>query len=97
MSDMSEDKERPRGMAGIIWTLEHAQDVVSVIVGVMLIALAVVVLVLGVVDFFRDIDHESVENADPAVAPAPGARENDSAPVGIDRGAARQLYGYRGG
>ena len=50
-------------MAGIIWTLEHAQDVVSMIVGVMLVALAVVVLVLGVVDFFRDIHHVSVENA----------------------------------
>ena len=35
--------------------LEHAQDVISVIVGVLLVALAVVVLVLGVVDFFRDI------------------------------------------
>ena len=63
MNDMSEDKERPRGMAGIIWTLEHSQDVVSVAVGVMLVALAVVVLVLGVVDFFRDIDHKSVETA----------------------------------
>src|SRR5579863_6547508 len=63
MSDMSEDKERPRGMAGIIWTLEHAQDVVSVIVGVMLVALAVVVLVLGIVDFFRDVMHGSVETA----------------------------------
>jgi uncharacterized membrane protein (DUF373 family) len=60
---MSEDKERPRGMAAIIWTLEHAQDVVSVIVGVMLVALAVVVLILGIVDFFRDIDHGSVETA----------------------------------
>jgi len=63
MSDMSEDKEQPRGIAWVIWTLEHAQDVVSVIVGVMLVALAVVVLVLGVVDFFRDIDHGSVESA----------------------------------
>jgi len=63
MSDMSQDKQRPRGMAGIIWTLEHAQDVLSGIVGVMLVALAVVVLVLGVVDFFRDIDHVSVETA----------------------------------
>jgi uncharacterized membrane protein (DUF373 family) len=63
MSDMSSDKQRPRGMAGIIWTLEHAQDVVSVIVGAMLVALAVVVLVLGVVDFFRDIGHGSVESA----------------------------------
>jgi uncharacterized membrane protein (DUF373 family) len=50
-------------MAGIIWTLEHSQDVVSVVVGVMLVVLAVVVLVLGVVDFFRDIDHRSVETA----------------------------------
>ena len=41
MSDMSEDKEQPRGIAWVIWTLEHAQDVVSVIVGVMLVALAV--------------------------------------------------------
>ena len=57
MIDMSEENERPRGMAGIIWMLEHAQDVLSVIVGVMLVALAVVVLVLGVVDFFRDIVH----------------------------------------
>jgi uncharacterized membrane protein (DUF373 family) len=63
MNDMSEDKERPRGMAVIIWTLEHAQDVVSVVVGVMLVALAVVVLVLGVVDFFRDVDHKPVETA----------------------------------
>lgn len=63
MSDMSQDKERPRGTAAVIWTLEHAQDVVSMIVGVMLVALAVVVLVLGVVDFFRDIHHVSVETA----------------------------------
>jgi uncharacterized membrane protein (DUF373 family) len=63
MSDMSEDKERARGMAAVIWTLEHAQDVVSGIVGVLLVALAVVVLVLGVVDFFRDIAHGSVETA----------------------------------
>jgi uncharacterized membrane protein (DUF373 family) len=63
MNDMSEEKEQSRGMAGIIWTLEHAQDVVSVIVGVMLVALAVVVLVLGMVEFFRDIDHGPVENA----------------------------------
>lgn len=63
MSDMSEDEERPGGTARIIWALEHAQDVLSVIVGVMLVALAVVVLVLGVVDFLRDIRHVSVETA----------------------------------
>jgi uncharacterized membrane protein (DUF373 family) len=63
MIDMSEERERPRGMAGVIWTLEHAQDAVSMIVGLMLVALAGVVLVLGIVDFFRDIHHGSVEVA----------------------------------
>ena len=55
MSLMSEEEQRPRGVAGVIWMLEHAQDVISVIVGVLLVALAAVVLVLGVVDFSRDI------------------------------------------
>ena len=35
--------------------LEHTQDLVSIVVGVLLAGLAVVVLVLGVVDFFRDV------------------------------------------
>jgi uncharacterized membrane protein (DUF373 family) len=52
---MSEDKERPSGIAGVIWMLEHVQDLVSVIVGVLLAALSAVVLVVGIVDFFRDI------------------------------------------
>jgi uncharacterized membrane protein (DUF373 family) len=60
---MPEEKERPRGIAGVIWTLEHAQDLVSVIVGVLLLALAGVVLVLGIVDFFRDVTDVSVETA----------------------------------
>ena len=34
-----------------IWALEHAQDVVAIAVGVVLIALAAVVLVSGIVDF----------------------------------------------
>lgn len=34
---MSDDKEqRPGGVAGIIWMLEHARDLVSLIVGVLL-------------------------------------------------------------
>ena len=62
---MSDDKEkRPSGVAGIIWLLEHAQDLMSLIVGVLLVVLAAVVLVLGVVDFFRDVTtHGPVENA----------------------------------
>ncbi len=63
MSGMSEKRERQRGLGWVIWTLEHAQDAVSVIVGLMLVALAVVVLVLGIVDFFHDIEHGSVEVA----------------------------------
>ena len=61
---MSDEKvPRPGGVAGIIWLLEQAQDLLSLVVGVMLVILAVVVLVLGVVDFFHDVTHGSVENA----------------------------------
>jgi uncharacterized membrane protein (DUF373 family) len=63
MSTMPEEKERPTGIGGVIWTLEHAQDLVSVVVGVLLLALAGVMLVLGVVDFFRDVAHGPVEAA----------------------------------
>jgi uncharacterized membrane protein (DUF373 family) len=67
MGTMSDEKavneKRPGGVAGIIWLLEHAQDLVSVIVGVLLVVLAAVVLVLGVIDFVRDVQHGPVENA----------------------------------
>jgi uncharacterized membrane protein (DUF373 family) len=49
------DERHPRGVAGVIWVLERAQDLLSVIVGVLLVLLAAVVLVLGVVDFLRDV------------------------------------------
>jgi uncharacterized membrane protein (DUF373 family) len=61
-SGTSEGK-RPRGVASVIWALEHAQDLVSIVVGVLLAAMTVVVLVLGVVDFFHDARHGSVETA----------------------------------
>ena len=61
---MSEEKERPSGIAGVIWMLEHSQDVVSVLVGLLLVALAGVVLVLGIVDFCREVTSGSgVETA----------------------------------
>ena len=59
----ADKKEHPRGVLGTIWMLEHAQDLVSVVVGVLLVILAVVVLVLGVVDFFREVRSGSVETA----------------------------------
>jgi uncharacterized membrane protein (DUF373 family) len=64
MGSMSDDKDqRPSGVAGVIWLLEHAQDLVSLVVGVLLVILAAVVLVLGIVDFFRDVLSGPVENA----------------------------------
>ncbi|HEY6276123.1 MAG TPA: phosphate-starvation-inducible PsiE family protein [Streptosporangiaceae bacterium] len=42
---------RPRGVAGSIWLLEHAQDAVTIAVGVVLIALAVILVVAALVDF----------------------------------------------
>ncbi len=60
---MPEEKERPKGVAGVIWVLEHSQDLLSVVVGVLLVALAGVVLVLGIVDFFRDVASGPVETA----------------------------------
>jgi uncharacterized membrane protein (DUF373 family) len=59
----ADKKEHPRGVAGTIWMLEHAQDLVSLIVGVLLAVLAAVVLVLGVVDFFREVVSGPVETA----------------------------------
>lgn len=58
-----EQKEHPRGVAGTIWALEHAQDLISVVVGVLLVALAAVVLVVGIVDFFKDVTRVSVDTA----------------------------------
>jgi uncharacterized membrane protein (DUF373 family) len=62
-TETKQPKEHPRGVAGTIWALEHAQDLISVVVGVLLVALAAVVLVVGVVDFFRDSAHGSMESA----------------------------------
>ena len=58
-----DEKEHPRGVTGTIWVLERTQDLVSVVVGVLLAVLAVVVLVLGVVDFFREVTTGPVETA----------------------------------
>jgi uncharacterized membrane protein (DUF373 family) len=44
---------RPRGLAGAVWALEHAQDYVAAVVGAVLIVLAVVLIVTGIVDFVR--------------------------------------------
>jgi uncharacterized membrane protein (DUF373 family) len=56
-------REHPGAVAKVIWALEHAQDLLSIVVGVLLVALAVVVLVLGIVDFFRSVMNGPVEAA----------------------------------
>lgn len=47
------ERHGPRVVGGWIWLLEHAQDVVAVAVGVVLIALAITILIAGVVDFIN--------------------------------------------
>jgi uncharacterized membrane protein (DUF373 family) len=46
-------------VAASVWLLEHAQDLVSVIVGVVLIVLAAAELISGIVDFFTDVKKKS--------------------------------------
>jgi uncharacterized membrane protein (DUF373 family) len=58
---------RPRGVAGSIWALEHAQDIVTIAVGVVLIALAAVLVVAGLVDFVRNATHGTIPIASVAL------------------------------
>jgi uncharacterized membrane protein (DUF373 family) len=44
-----------RSVEGSIWALEHAQDIVTVIVGIVLIALAGVLLISGIYDFAHSV------------------------------------------
>ncbi len=44
-------RRRLRGISGLIWVLEYAQDALTVTVGIVLILLAVVLLFGGVADF----------------------------------------------
>ena len=50
---------RARAVAASAWLLEHAQDVVSVSVGMVLIVLAGAELVSGIVDFFTDLRNKT--------------------------------------
>jgi uncharacterized membrane protein (DUF373 family) len=47
--------ERPRGLSGTIWVLEHAQDYVAAVVGVVLIVLAAVLIVSGLAGFVHSL------------------------------------------
>ena len=69
MSDSSEPAAEPArpaprpAVAASIWALEHAQDFVTVAVGVVLIVLAATLAVSGVVGFVRDVQTHSVATA----------------------------------
>jgi uncharacterized membrane protein (DUF373 family) len=59
---------RPRrtwlpGVSGSISVLEHAQDVITVVVGTVLLLLAAVLLVSGIVDFVHTVDSGKVLSA----------------------------------
>jgi uncharacterized membrane protein (DUF373 family) len=63
-SEPGGDRPEPQpAVAASIWALEHAQDLVTVAVGVVLIVLAAVLAVSGVVDFVRDVQKVSVAAA----------------------------------
>ena len=54
---------RARAVTASAWLLEHAQDLVSVVVGMVLIVLAGAELVSGVVDFFSNVRKTSIDPA----------------------------------
>ena len=58
--------EASRTVRGSIWFLEHTQDVVTIAVGIILIALASVLLISGIVDF-ADGNYGSIATAGPAL------------------------------
>jgi uncharacterized membrane protein (DUF373 family) len=54
---------RRRGVTASIWGLEHAQDFVTIVVGIVLIVLAGALIVSGVISFVIDAVHHSISLA----------------------------------
>jgi len=67
LPEASDEKAGPparrRGVTGSIWALEHAQDFVTIVVGVVLIILAATLTVSGVISFFIDSLDKSISVA----------------------------------
>jgi uncharacterized membrane protein (DUF373 family) len=62
--DAEQGRPAPRpAVAASIWALEHAQDFVTVAVGVVLIALAATLAVSGVVGFVEDVRSQTMVTA----------------------------------
>jgi uncharacterized membrane protein (DUF373 family) len=56
-------RSRARIVSGSVWVLEHAQDLVSSVVGGVLIILAAAELVSGIIDFAMDVRKTSFDTA----------------------------------
>jgi uncharacterized membrane protein (DUF373 family) len=56
-------RPRARVVAGSVWVLEHAQDLVSAVVGGVLIILAAAELISGLIDFAADVRETSFDTA----------------------------------
>jgi uncharacterized membrane protein (DUF373 family) len=64
MSDDNEQQESERhGVAAVVWILEHTQDLLSLSVGVTLVALAGAELISGIVDFLTGVRKLGFESA----------------------------------
>jgi uncharacterized membrane protein (DUF373 family) len=57
------DEDRSTGVNAIVWLLEHGQDYLSAVVGVVLLVMALVVLVAAFVDFGRSLTRGDVTTA----------------------------------
>jgi len=59
----SDDESNPRSVRVIVGLLEHGQDYLSAVVGVVLIIMAVAVLIGGVVEFFTSVGKGNLTTA----------------------------------
>jgi uncharacterized membrane protein (DUF373 family) len=58
---MRDDDSRPRGVDAIVWLLEHGQDYVSAVVGLILLVMAIIVLGGALGDFGSALGHGQLE------------------------------------
>ena len=62
-AEVRDDDSRPRGVGVIVWLLEHGQDYLSAVVGVILLVMAITVLTGGLVDFFTSLSNGHLTSA----------------------------------
>jgi uncharacterized membrane protein (DUF373 family) len=57
------ERSKLHGINATIWVLEHCQDFISLVVGIVLLGLAGVLLVSGIADFVRQVGKSSINAA----------------------------------